>query len=193
MSEIAMVTQMRDATNTDNNNTKSNTSQTNTKMEVEVKSDNNTQKTTNIEGPTTNLETTTTTNYNDELAPETWGKIEFRKRHSIYADALTCPEETQVDKRHQLEEQIHDIAHLLGISTRRIGETNLIKIDLTSAEDKMIVCQYLEDHKIDYCMSLKGKETDTENYENPKRSTELVVKDIPLGVTKDEMGKKFSY
>jgi hypothetical protein len=53
-----------------------------------------------------------------------------------------------------------------------------------------MACQALEELKINYRTSPKGKETETP--ETPTRSAELVVKDIPLGITKDALGRRFS-
>ena len=57
----------------------------------------------------------------------------------------------------------------------------------------MAVCQLFENQKIEFCMSIKSKKTDTDTYEDSKRCTKLVVKDITLRVTKNNMGKKFFY
>jgi hypothetical protein len=193
--EIANITQTRDVTNNNINNKQNasisnNISPNNMDIEVETSTANEPQP------ETENPNVDQFQHHNNQTIPdhleEDWNQVAFRKRHTIFVDAEDCKGETQREKRLYLEEEIENIAHLLGISTRKIGEAHVIKIDLTFAEDKIATCQILEDLHINYRTSFKDKEAETENLENPKRSTELVVKDIPLGTTKDAIGKRFS-
>jgi hypothetical protein len=80
------------------------------------------------------------------------------------------------------------LTNSLGISTKRFNKIHIIKIDLSNREDKVAVCQILEDLNIDYRHSLKGKETETTNLAN--RFTELVIRDIPFGTSKEDLHKK---
>ena len=157
-------------------------------MEIEI--DETTTTTNNSPTKTTTPLQTQTNKDNNYEVDDDWNKIEFKKRHTIYALAETCQGETQSEKRYQLEEQILEVAHLLSISTKKIGESHMIKLDLVNMEDKMAVCHMLEENKIEYRMSLKGKEADPTD--NTQRNKELVIKDIPLGVTKDAIGRRFS-
>jgi hypothetical protein len=187
--EIATVTQTRDANNNNNNNQNaSGTSQNNIEMEVETLTPEEPQPET--ESSNINL----SQHYTGQTAigqpDEDWNQVAFKKRHTIYVNAEECKGETQGEKRQLLEEDIENAANLLGISTKKIGETHIIKIDLISGEDKLLACQALEELNINYRVSLKGKETEIPDA--PKRSTELVVKDIPLGITKDALGRRFS-
>jgi hypothetical protein len=77
---------------------------------------------------------------------------------------------------------------LLDISTKKLDETYIIKIDFSTDEDKLVVCQILKDLKIDYKLSVKGKKT--ENLESKDRSAELVIRDISLDILKKDLYKR---
>ena len=79
---------------------------------------------------------------------------------------------------------------LVGISTKKISKTHTIKINLMSKVDKAVVCQLLTSFKIAYRTSAKGKDTTPAKILD--RSTELVIRDISLGTTKEIINKRFS-
>src|SRR3989440_8360583 len=85
---------------------------------------------------------------------------------------------------------------LLGSSTKKGHDDAIyVKIDFGENEDKLTACGILDNKEIPYLTSIKGKDKDfsVPLSDHPDRSNELVVKDIPLEIKKDDIERKFSY
>src|SRR5438874_525006 len=70
-----------------------------------------------------------------------------------------------------------------------------IKIDFRENEDKLKACIIFDNKEIPYLTSIKGKGKDTATLSSKSsdKNNELVVKDIPLEIKKDDVERKFSY
>src|SRR2546421_5690205 len=85
---------------------------------------------------------------------------------------------------------------LLGSSTKKGHDDAIyVKIDFGENEDKLTACGILDNKEIPYLTSIKGKGKDSSvpPSDHPDKSNELVVKDIPLEIKKDDVKRKFSY
>src|SRR6266487_3088020 len=157
--------------NTNNGNTGNGNGDTNnqaTHMEVETTTPNDTNNKTKTLNPNAQSDNT---EHNEE-----WSQVSFKRRYTLYVDAADCSGKTQAEKRQHLEDEIDKIATLIGISTKKIEEAQIIKIDLASEADKTTVGKLLASFKINHRTSAKGK--DIPSPEAPNRLAELVVRDI---------------
>src|SRR5438128_10472832 len=85
---------------------------------------------------------------------------------------------------------------LLGYNTKKSHDDVLhIKIDFGDKEDKIKACGGYDNKEIPYLTSIKGKGKNSADSptDHPDRSNELVVKDIPLEIKKNDIERKFSY
>ena len=85
---------------------------------------------------------------------------------------------------------------LLESSTKKDHDDAIyVKIDFGENEDKLTACGILDNKEIPYLTSIKGKGKDSSVplSDHPDRSNELVVKDIPLEIKKDDVERRFSY
>src|SRR3989440_1780690 len=101
-----------------------------------------------------------------------------------------------LEKKKYLENMLSSCHSLLGSSTKRSHDDVLhIKIDFGDNEDKIKACGVFDNKEIPYLTSIKGKSKDSADSptDHPDRTNELVVKDIPLEIKKDDIERKFSY
>ena len=132
----------------------------------------------------------------DQTATNDWRTIELTQRHSIFINANHSQGENLLEKKKHLESALMACHSLLGSSTKKGHDDAMyIKIDFGKNEDKLTACSILDDKKIPYLTSIKGKGKDsiTSSTDHPDRNNELVVKDIPLEIKKDDVERKFSY
>ena len=79
---------------------------------------------------------------------------------------------------------------MLGSNTKKSHDDILhIKIDFEDNEDKIKACGVFDNKKIPYLTSIKSKDKDFADSptNHPDRSNELVIKDIPLEIKKNDI------
>ena len=132
----------------------------------------------------------------DQTITNDWRTIELTQQHSLFINASHSQGENLLEKKKHLEKVLMACHSLLGSSTKK-GHDNAIyvKINFGENEDKLTVCGILDNKEIPYLTSIKGKGKDSSvpPSDHPDRSNELVVKDIPLEIKKDDVERKFSY
>jgi len=132
----------------------------------------------------------------EQAATNNWKTIELTQRHSLFINANHSQGENLLEKKKYLESTLMACHSLLGSSTKKGHDDMMyIKIDFGENEDKLTACEILDNKEIPYLTSIKGKGKDTAALlsDHPDRGNELVVKDIPLEIKKDNVERKFSY
>ena len=118
------------------------------------------------------------------------------QRYYLFINANHNEGDNLLEKKKHLESMLLTCHLLLGSNTKKSYDDVIhIKIDFGNNKDKIKACGIFDNKEIPYLTSIKGKGRDStvSSIDSSDRNNELVVKDIPLEIKKENMERKFSY
>jgi hypothetical protein len=122
-----------------------------------------------------------------EFDLEDWTDIQYNTRHKIFIPTEKPELKKRLDKKREIENLIPDHIRIVGSDIKYSGDIMYIKIDFPTAKDRLSAVEHLDTNNIQWKTNIQTNEQTP-----PNRKAEIIVRDIPLEITENDIRRQFN-